>query len=85
MCEKLATFTNSTGKSKLNMLEKFVIAKVLHREVQGPCWGYPTEGAYYRDASSTDALLAVRIPLFALHAKDDPVWLSPFLSVAYEY
>ena len=43
------------------------------RELQGPTWGYPTEGAYYRDASSSDALLAVRIPLFALHAEDDPV------------
>lgn len=50
--------------------------KYLHefdREVQGPMWGYPTEGAYYRDASSTDALLAVRIPLFAINAADDPV------------
>lgn len=26
-----------------------------------------------RDASSCDALLAVRIPLFAIHAEDDPV------------
>jgi predicted alpha/beta-fold hydrolase len=51
-------------------------AKYLHefdREVQGPTWGYPTEGAYYRDASSVDSLLAVRIPLFAISAKDDPV------------
>jgi predicted alpha/beta-fold hydrolase len=29
-------------------------------------------GAYYRDASSVDALLAVRIPLFAINAEDDP-------------
>jgi predicted alpha/beta-fold hydrolase len=43
------------------------------REVQGPTWGYPTEGAYYRDASSVDSLLGVRIPLFAINAKDDPV------------
>ncbi len=26
-----------------------------------------------RDASSCDAILAVRIPLFAIHAEDDPV------------
>lgn len=26
-----------------------------------------------RDASSTDSLLAVKIPLFALNAEDDPV------------
>lgn len=43
------------------------------RDVQGPTWGYPTEGAYYRDASSADSVLAVRIPLFAIHAEDDPV------------
>ncbi|CAG8975856.1 hypothetical protein HYALB_00010252 [Hymenoscyphus albidus] len=43
------------------------------REVQGPTWGYPTEGSYYRDASSTDALLAVKIPLFAINAEDDPI------------
>jgi len=43
------------------------------REVQGPTWGYPTEGAYYRDASSVDTLLAVRIPLFAINATDDPI------------
>ncbi len=42
-----------------------------------PCrcatWGYPTEEAYYRDASSSDSVLAIRIPFFALHAADDPV------------
>jgi len=51
-------------------------AKYLHefdRDVQGPTWGYPTETAYYRDSSSVDSLLAVRIPLFAISAKDDPV------------
>lgn len=56
--------------------EKIRNVKYLHefdREVQGPTWGYPTEGAYYRDASSTDSLFAIRIPLFAINAKDDPV------------
>jgi predicted alpha/beta-fold hydrolase len=49
------------------------------RELQGPTWGYPTEGAYYRDASSVDVLMAVRIPLFAINATDDPVChLDPF-------
>jgi predicted alpha/beta-fold hydrolase len=58
--------------------EKIRRVKYLHefdREVQGPTWGYPTEGAYYRDASSVDSLVAVRIPLFAINAKDDPVTL----------
>ena len=50
--------------------------KYLHdfdREVQGKTWGYPTEGAYYRDAASTDPLLAVQIPFLAIHARDDPI------------
>ncbi|TQN74660.1 putative esterase [Colletotrichum shisoi] len=43
------------------------------REVQCISWGYPTESAYYRDASSCDAVLAIRIPFLALHATDDPI------------
>ncbi|KAJ9237562.1 hypothetical protein DTO169E5_5148 [Paecilomyces variotii] len=43
------------------------------RALQGPTWGYPTEGAYYRDASSIDSLLAIRIPFFAVQAEDDPI------------
>lgn len=56
--------------------EKIGKLKYLHefdREVQGPAWGYPTEGAYYRDASSVDSLLAARVPVFAINAEDDPV------------
>lgn len=45
----------------------------MSRAVQCALWGYPTEGAYYRDASSTDALLAIRIPFLAINAEDDPV------------
>ena len=43
------------------------------RALQGPTWGYPTEGAYYRDASSCDSLLAIRVPFLAVHAEDDPI------------
>ncbi|KAH8882839.1 AB-hydrolase YheT [Thozetella sp. PMI_491] len=43
------------------------------REVQTKTWGYPTEEAYYRDASSSDAILAIRIPFFAISAADDPI------------
>ncbi|KXX75280.1 Medium-chain fatty acid ethyl ester synthase/esterase 1 [Madurella mycetomatis] len=43
------------------------------REVQTVTWGYPTENAYYRDASSSDAILAIRIPFFAISALDDPI------------
>ncbi|KAL4872021.1 hypothetical protein BDV12DRAFT_162880 [Aspergillus spectabilis] len=50
--------------------------KYLHefdRTLQCSLWGYPTEGAYYRDASSVDSLLAIRIPLFVVQAEDDPI------------
>jgi uncharacterized protein len=50
--------------------------KYLHefdRYVQGPTWGYPTEGAYYRDASCVESVMAIRIPFFAINAADDPV------------
>lgn len=40
-----------------------------------PAWGYPTETAYYRDASSSDAVLSIQIPFLAIHALDDPVCL----------
>jgi hypothetical protein len=43
------------------------------RLVQCPTWGYPTETAYYRDASCVDTLFNIRIPIFALHATDDPI------------
>ncbi|KAI1438740.1 Alpha/Beta hydrolase protein [Xylaria sp. CBS 124048] len=43
------------------------------RAYQCPTWGYPTEEAYYRDASSVESLLAVRIPLLAINAQDDPI------------
>lgn len=38
-----------------------------------PTWGYPTESAYYRDASSSDAILSIKIPFLAISAIDDPV------------
>jgi len=43
------------------------------RFVQCPTWGYPTEGAYYRDAQSVDALLGVRVPFLGINCEDDPV------------
>lgn len=43
------------------------------RSVQCASWNYPTEGVYYRDASSTDSLLAIRIPFFSVQAEDDPI------------
>ncbi|CAK42236.1 putative esterase YMR210W [Aspergillus awamori] len=43
------------------------------RALQCASWGYPTEGAYYRDASSTDAMLGIRIPFFVIQAEDDPI------------
>ncbi|KAH8689620.1 hydrolase, alpha/beta fold family protein [Talaromyces proteolyticus] len=43
------------------------------RVVQCALWGYPTEGAYHRDASSTDSLLAIKIPFLSINAEDDPI------------
>ncbi|KKA29035.1 hypothetical protein TD95_002183 [Thielaviopsis punctulata] len=42
-------------------------------EIQPKAWGYPTASAYYRDASSTDSVLSIRIPVLAVHARDDPI------------
>lgn len=67
-----------TKNPKLD-IERIRKVKYLHefdREVQGPTWGYPTEGAYYRDASSSDSLLAARIPILGINATDDPVSLA---------
>lgn len=52
------------------------------RQIQCPTWGYPTEGAYYRDAQSVDALLAVRIPFLGINAEDDPI--SSKYAIPYE-
>jgi uncharacterized protein len=65
-------------------IEKVRSAKYLFefdRHVQGPTWGYPTEGAYYRDASSIDAAMGIRIPLLAIHAEDDPVVCDEVLPI----
>ncbi|KAM0332943.1 hypothetical protein ACHAQA_001599 [Verticillium albo-atrum] len=54
-------------------IEKATYIFEFDREVQCASWGYPTEDAYYRDASSCDAILAIKIPFLALHATDDPI------------
>uniref|UniRef100_A0A8H7MY50 AB hydrolase-1 domain-containing protein n=1 Tax=Bionectria ochroleuca TaxID=29856 RepID=A0A8H7MY50_BIOOC len=56
--------------SKVKSMEEF------DRLVECAIWGYPTEAAYYRDASSSDSVLAIRIPFLAIHALDDPVALK---------
>ncbi len=43
------------------------------RVYQCPTFGYPTEDSYYRDASSVDAVLAIRVPFLAINATDDPI------------
>jgi uncharacterized protein len=52
---------------------KLVGRKYTHHANRTVTWGYPTETAYYRDASSSDAVLAIKIPFFAIAAEDDPV------------
>ncbi|CAH0046013.1 unnamed protein product [Clonostachys solani] len=67
--EELEKFTNldTSTAEKIKYLYEF------DREVQCPTWGYPTEYAYYRDASSVDAVLSIRVPFLAIHATDDPI------------
>jgi hypothetical protein len=63
-------------------IDKVRSSKYLHefdRHVQGPTWGYPTEGAYYRDASSIDAVMGIRIPFLGINARDDPVVIDEAL------
>lgn len=65
-------------KNDMIKLENVLKSKYLYefdRVIQAPTWGYPTEGAYYRDAQSVDALLGVRIPFLGINAEDDPVRL----------
>ncbi|TDZ22557.1 putative esterase [Colletotrichum orbiculare MAFF 240422] len=66
----------------LERLKKATYLWEFDREVQCIAWGYPTEEAYYRDASSSDAVLAIRIPFLALHAKDDPIAVEEALPYA---
>ncbi|KAI2623333.1 AB-hydrolase YheT [Hypoxylon sp. NC1633] len=75
--EELDKYTNIDTASmfKLKYLYEF------DRAYQCPTWGYPTEEAYYRDASSSDSLLAVRTPLLAINAVDDPI--ASYLSLPY--
>lgn len=70
------THVDQISKNSRIEVEKVRRVRYLHefdRVVQAATWGYPTEGAYYRDASSSDSLLAIRIPFFALSARDDPI------------
>ncbi|RFU28928.1 hypothetical protein B7463_g7425, partial [Scytalidium lignicola] len=54
-------------------VRKVVYQHEFDRVLQCSTWGYPTEGAYYRDASCIDSILSIKIPFFALHAEDDPI------------
>lgn len=57
----------------MNALTKLTHLYEFDRAVQCAAWGYPTEGAYYRDASSVDSALAIRIPYLAINSTDDPI------------
>ncbi|KAK4068517.1 hypothetical protein Purlil1_13775 [Purpureocillium lilacinum] len=61
------------------VLETITYLHEFDREVQCPTWGYPTEYAYYRDASSTDAVLGIQVPFIAINAADDPIALNDAL------
>lgn len=59
----------------MDELTKLTYLYEFDRVVQCAAWGYPTEDAYYRDASSVDSVLAIRIPYLAINCTDDPVSL----------
>ncbi|KAI9813788.1 MAG: hypothetical protein M1827_003578 [Pycnora praestabilis] len=73
LCELHVEQLSKNPRINMERVRKTTYLHEFDREVQGPTWGYPTEGAYYRDASSTDSLLAIKIPFFAIHAEDDPI------------
>ncbi|KAL3423974.1 hypothetical protein PVAG01_05721 [Phlyctema vagabunda] len=79
LVERHAEVISKNPKIDLEQVRKVKYLHELDRAVQGPTWGYPTEGAYYRDASSTDSMLAARIPLFAINAADDPIAVAEAL------
>ncbi|KAH8812900.1 putative hydrolase, alpha/beta fold family [Xylogone sp. PMI_703] len=54
-------------------VRKIIYQHEFDRELQCSTWGYPTEGAYYRDASCIDSIFSIKIPFFAIHAEDDPI------------
>ncbi|KAJ4147980.1 hypothetical protein LMH87_002471 [Akanthomyces muscarius] len=60
----------------LEAIQKVTYLHDFDREVQCPTWGYPTESAYYRDASSCDSVLSIKIPFLAVNARDDPIALD---------
>lgn len=43
------------------------------RDLQCPLWGFESHEAYYREASSSNNIHSIRVPLLALHAEDDPI------------
>ncbi|KAJ9612527.1 hypothetical protein H2200_004124 [Cladophialophora chaetospira] len=77
--ERHVEHISKNPKIDVDVVRKIKYLHEFDRHVQGPTWGYPTEGAYYRDASSVDSVMAIRIPFLAIHAEDDPVTASEAL------
>ncbi|KAF9763638.1 hypothetical protein IL306_003042 [Fusarium sp. DS 682] len=71
----------ATHRTELEKYSKIDVDAVMNitylyefdRLIQCPSWGYPTESAYYRDASSVDSILSIEVPFLAVHSTDDPV------------
>ncbi|GAM82610.1 hypothetical protein ANO11243_005920 [Dothideomycetidae sp. 11243] len=61
------------GNIDLEAVRNITYLHEFDRAVQCPTWGYPSEGAYYRDAASVDSIFDIRIPCLVLHAEDDPI------------
>jgi len=77
LCGDRNTSGSSTGSYPSEYPTRLVILlNSTHRDLTARVFGYATVGAYYRDASSVDRLLKIRIPTFIVHAEDDPVALK---------
>ncbi|VUC37621.1 unnamed protein product [Clonostachys rosea] len=67
--KEMRTYTNI----EYDRIMRITTLTEFDREVHCKTWGYPTVFTYYRDASSSNSVLAIRIPFLALHATDDPI------------
>ncbi|KAJ9622449.1 hypothetical protein H2203_006671 [Taxawa tesnikishii (nom. ined.)] len=68
----LEVYSKVMGSNMKKLFERHA-EQVLKNGNIDPERGLPDGGAYYRDASSADSLLNVKIPFFAIHAEDDPI------------
>ncbi|KAK4191645.1 Alpha/Beta hydrolase protein [Podospora australis] len=70
--EEILKYTNLDYEEIQNTTYLYEFDRAVHTRT----WGWPTENAYYRDASSSDAVTGIRVPFLAISALDDPIALG---------